>query len=205
MAERAHPELPGFCDKWRFRLRRSIIPWISREQSPYRKEFDWRYQWVAKYCKGNDVLEIPCGMGWGTSLLKGCRTLVGVDIEPDAIAEARQRYGTKAKFFVGNMSKLEFDNSTFDVVVCLEGIEHVLPKVGKTFISEAARILRPGGMLFLSSPDCINKEHSGNPYHVKEYTPTELRALIDPYFDISDKIERKVDNLIINYFQAKLR
>lgn len=205
MVERAHPDNPGFRNKWRFCMRRKFIPWIILQHSPYRQAFLWRYRWAGRYCKACDVLDIPCGMGWGTSLLEGCKTLVGIDISPDAIAEARQRYGMCAKFLVGDMTKLEFSNESFDVVVCLEGIEHVRPEIGDMFIYEADRVLRPGGLLLLSSPHCRTKEHSGNPYHVKEYKPEEIRALINPAFEVVDVVERDVDNLTVTYFHTMRR
>ena len=98
---------------------------------------------------------------------------------------------------------LPFHDLTFDLVVCLEGIEHVSANVGEAFIIEVTRVIRPGGMFFLSSPHCRMGEHSGNPYHLKEYRPEELVALIEPHFDIVDVITREVDNLIVSYFQAR--
>lgn len=206
MAERAHPDLPGFRDKWNFHLRKGIVPWISIQRSPYREAFLWRYKWVNAYCKGQDVLDIPCGMGWGTSLLKDCRSRTGIDISNEAIVEARQRYGNlQTRFLVGNMEKLELDDYSFDIVVCLEGIEHVAPEVGEAFIAEAARVLRPEGKLFLSSPYCRTKAHSGNPYHIKEYRPDELKALVETHFNFVETIERDVDDLTVSYIQAKRR
>jgi len=205
MPERAHPDDPAFRDKWRFHLRKGFLPWISVQRNPYRLEVIWRYQWVSRYCKGRDVLDIPCGVGWGTSLLKGCRTIIGVDIASEATAEAQQRYGKHAKFLVGDASRMPFRSSTFDVVACLEGIEHVPPIVGKALVAESARVLRPGGMLFLSSPHCRTKEHSGNPHHIKEYKPEEVSALIEPYCDIVDVTTREVDIMAVSYFQAKRR
>lgn len=175
------------------------------KRNPYREAFYARHKWASRYCKGRDVLDIPCGMGWGTSLLLGCRTLVGVDISPEAITEARDRYGRRATFQVGDMAILGFDRNSFDVIVCLEGIEHVPVAVGEVFLSEAARVLRPDGRLLLTSPHCPTKEHSGNPYHLKEYRPEELRALLERHFDIVEVDARRVKKVTVSYFHARRR
>jgi 2-polyprenyl-3-methyl-5-hydroxy-6-metoxy-1,4-benzoquinol methylase len=205
MAERAHPDDPGFQVRKEIVWLKGIIPWIQIRRSPYREEFFWRYRWVCKFCKNRDVLDIPCGMGWGTSLLKGCHKLFGVDINPDAIEEASYRYSRHANFLISDMGNLGFKDRIFDVVVCLEGIEHVSPTIGKNFIAETARILRPNGMFFLSSPHCRIRNHSGNPYHIKEYKPEELNALLEPYFKVINSINHDVDIVTVAYIQGKLR
>lgn len=141
-------------------------------------------------------------MGWGTALLRGCRTLVGVDISDEAITEARERYGRRAEFIVGDMSRLEFGGAAFDTVVCLEGIEHVPLETGRAFMSESARVLRQDGVLLLSSPCSRDTNHSGNPYHVEEYSFDEIRALIRPFYDIDGVIQRDVGNLLVYYIHA---
>lgn len=205
MAERAHPDDPGFQDRWSFRLRKGLIPWWRKHKSPYRAAFIWRYKWVNEFCAGRDVVDIPCGMGWGTSLIRNTKSLVGIDLSKEAVAEARQRYGAIAKFEVGNMSQLELSDSSVDVICCLEGIEHVPTEVGRKFQSEALRVLRSGGRLLISSPYCRTKEHSGNPYHVHEYQPNEIKALLEECFDIESCEVREVDIMTVLYLNCVRR
>lgn len=203
MAERANPKITGFQNRINFRWRKKIIPWISIKRSPYREALLWRYKWVNNYCNGKDVLDVPCGMGWGTSLLKGYRSITGVDISSEAIQEASKRYGKKAQFLIGSMESLNFQNSSFDLIVCLEGIEHVPTEVGESFLQEAKRILRPEGEILLSSPYCKNGKHSGNPYHIYEYQPHEIKELIEKYFEIESVHKKEVDILTVDYIRAK--
>ncbi|MFW5738916.1 MAG: class I SAM-dependent methyltransferase [Myxococcota bacterium] len=203
MAERAHPDLDGFRDRWRVRWRFGVVPWPERYKNPYRAEVLWRYRWVGPFCEGKDVLDVPCGMGWGTSLIRGTRSIIGLDISERAVQEARSRYGTHASFRVGSMDKLDFPDATFDTIVCLEGIEHVPKPVARSFVTEARRVLRPSGQLLLSSPHPRHGTHSGNPYHAYEYPPEEMRALLETRFDVVDVSSRGVDELIIHYFHAK--
>ena len=203
MAERAHPDLEGFHDRWRLRWRLGFIPWLVREKNPYRAEFFWRYTWVTPHCRGRDVIDVPCGMGWGTSLIDGPRSIVGIDISAEAIDEARKRYGQGVEFRVGSMEKLDFDDGSLDTVVCLEGIEHVPQEIALAFLDEVSRVLRPAGQLLLSSPHCKTGEHSGNPYHVHEYAPAEIRGLLEARFTVEESVAREADNMIIHYFRAR--
>ena len=86
MAERAHPDL--FRNKIQRYMLWGFIPMIKYKRNLYRKAFFWRYKIAAKYCPDKVVLDVPCGMGWGTSLLKEAKEVHGVDISEDAIVEA---------------------------------------------------------------------------------------------------------------------
>jgi 2-polyprenyl-3-methyl-5-hydroxy-6-metoxy-1,4-benzoquinol methylase len=207
MAERAHPDDPRFEHfGWRIRLRRGWLPWVSRPKvNPYRAALEARYAWVNKFASRKRVLDIPCGTGWGTSMIQGASRLVGVDLDTEAVAFATSRYGKVASFEVGSMEKLTFSNGSFDIVACMEGIEHVPVAVGQGFLDEANRVLSFDGELFLSSPYCATGGHSGNPYHIHEYEPAEMRQLLERRFIIVEEHSRPVDNLIVQYFRAKKR
>ena len=205
MSERAHPDDPGFQMKWKLHFWKGIIPWMQRHSSPYRDAFLWRHSFVNEYCTGLNVLDIPCGMGWGTSLLTECRSVTGIDISYQAIEEAKSRYGVKAQFVVGNMDRLCFPERVFDLICCLEGIEHVSGEIAKAFITECHRVLHPKGLLIISSPHCATCAHSGNPHHVKEYMPEELKDLLNPFFEIISQHSRPVDNMIVSIFVAEKR
>jgi len=205
MAERAHPDDPGFGSKWKFRMRRGIVPWLSHNVSPFRKAFEARYREAAALSKGLDVLDIPCGMGWGTSYLSGAKSLIGIDIDEQSIHEAIECYGKKADFRVGSMAKLPVDDQSLDFIVCLEGIEHVPPEVGKSFLLESVRALRANGRIYISSPYRVDGQHSGNPYHIKEYQPDELLAILEPHFIIERRWERDVSDLRVMYIIGSKR
>lgn len=155
---------------------------------------------MSKFCKGKAVLDIPCGMGWGTSLIRNTIHLFGIDISHEAIQEANRRYNSVATFHEGSMDDIKLQSDSLDVVVCLEGIEHVSTEIGKKFIRQAKKILRKNGILLLSSPYCENGEHSGNPYHVHEYQPDEIRRLLEDEFDIHSEMTRAVGSLHVKYF-----
>src|SRR5262249_54551591 len=73
----------------------------------------------------------------------------------------------------GDLAALPIADAVIDVVVCLEVLEHTAD-AGAT-LDELVRVLRPDGLLFVSSPNPAVYP-AGNPFHVKELTPAELLA-----------------------------
>lgn len=199
MAERAHPNEFKYLKKIKIC---GIFPFYKI--NPYRKALFWRYKIAKRYSKNKEVLDIPCGMGWGTSLLRNTKRVIGVDNSYTAIEEATKLYGDIANFQVGDMSKLDFEDNFFDTIICLEGFEHVPEKIGDNFLVECERMLKKDGVLILSSPYPIQGEHSGNPYHIKEYKPDEIRQKLGGNgFRILKEINRKVDTIIMTIFIAQ--
>ena len=98
---------------------------------------------------GKNVLEVSCGHGGGASWLT--RTLrpasyTGLDLNPRGIAFCRQRHRVKGLTFThGDAENLPFSAGTFDAVINVEA-SHCYPNFPR-FLTEAARVLRPGGHL----------------------------------------------------------
>ncbi len=175
MVERANPEDPGFKDKW-----------FGLIRNKYKLKLYERYRFCNKYIKGKKILDIPCGVGWGTSLLKGATFIFGIDISEEAINYAKKHYETmRRKFYVGNMQDIFLKDNSIDVVICLEGLEHVPKDVGSRFLKESKRILKRDCILIITCP-VLNKkgETSKNPYHLSEYPEYELIDIFNKNFRI---------------------
>lgn len=135
-----------------------------------------RYQWAAQAVRGKSVLDAGCGVGYGCVMLEraGAAQVVGVDLSNEAVAEARSR-SAAVEFLQADIRALPFDDQAFDVVTCFEAIEHVTSP--DAALDEFSRVLRPGGLLMLSSPN-RDVYTPGNPHHVFEYKPAELEAAL---------------------------
>jgi SAM-dependent methyltransferase len=167
-AERAHPEHPGF----------------KPGKKAY-KRFINRYKQAEPYVIGRDVLDVPCGVGWGTSLLAPLCNVFGLDIEKEAVVYARLHYPGPS-FHVGDMTDMPFDSETFNTVVCFEGYEHVDRNSQKLLISEIRRVLRPGGVLVMTVPlDGYSK--GKNPFHLHEPTLREITEDLSGFKDIDNR------------------
>jgi ubiquinone/menaquinone biosynthesis C-methylase UbiE len=135
-------------------------------------EHQARYRLAVDLVPGRRVLDAGCGVGWGSELLRraGAASVVGVDISDEALADARQR-APECEFVPGDLRKLPFPDGEFDVVVCMEALEHT-DDIGGT-LDQLARVLRPDGVVLVSSPNPGVYE-AGNPFHLHELTADEL-------------------------------
>ena len=79
-------------------------------------------------------------------LLAGFRELYGIDLNPSLPAQATP---WTTALTVQDMQATTFVSSSFDVVISCSTIEHGVS--WPRFLAEAARILRPGGLLYLST------------------------------------------------------
>lgn len=205
MSERAHPDDPDFQDRWVWRRRfRGMIPWPHHERNIWKQGLMVRYKFCQPYARGKRVLDIPCGVGWGTYLLRQTVRLVGVDLSEESIEYARSHYRNKADFVVGNMEHLLFDDRSFDLMICLEGIEHVPVELAERFIQEAARVLSPSGRIILTNP-IPDPDRAPNPYHIHEYTQKEFDSLLDPCFKTELCQIRKCENVSIIYYVGQVK
>jgi len=141
-----------------------------------------RYHFAALAARGARVLDVASGEGYGTALLAATATsVVGVDASSEAIAHARSAYSAlgNVEFVAGDCAKLPFADGAFDVIVSFETIEHITAQ--QAFIAETRRLLAPGGMLLLSSPnkaEYTDRRGYQNPFHVAELYRDELSALL---------------------------
>jgi 2-polyprenyl-3-methyl-5-hydroxy-6-metoxy-1,4-benzoquinol methylase len=91
------------------------------------------------------ILDVPAGFGQFTDALRSA----GHDVTPADIS------GRRDDFVYADMNgALPFDDGAFDVVICLEGIEHVIDPTN--LIGELIRVARPGGRIYLSTPNVMN-------------------------------------------------
>ena len=202
--ERAHPENPAFQDSWSWRRRvRGLVPCPRLVRSPWKQGMINRYKFCQPYAVGKRVLDVPCGCGWGTSFLRRTRRLLGIDLSLEAIQYAQNHYSDRADFMIADMRHLPFAAESFDLVICLEGIEHIPVEIGKQFIQEAARVLSVGGRLILTNP-LPDPKRSPNPYHVHEYELEELGELLEPEFKTELQKVRSVGGVSIVYYVGEV-
>jgi SAM-dependent methyltransferase len=143
-----------------------------------------RYVFARRFVGGKRVLDAASGEGYGSALLAtAAGNVIGVDIEPAAIAHARAAYGARAnaQFVVAAVNALPFAAASFDVVVCFETIEHLGAADQPRMLAEFARVLAPDGILVLSSPNkrrYSDERGYRNPYHARELYRPELEQLL---------------------------
>src|ERR1700722_6430260 len=128
------------------------VPWTPDVRVVY--EHLHRYLWAGRLVGGRRVLDLASGEGFGAAILADTAAgVVGVEIDERTVAHSRLNYGgEKIDFEVGDALDLaRFEDGSFGAVVAFEMIEHVEDQ-GRV-VDEIARVLEPGGLLIISTPD----------------------------------------------------
>ena len=97
------------------------------------------------------VLDVGCGSGnsYAGELNRRAASYVGVDVSANAVDAARAN-GLDART-IEDAASLPFDDESFDLVVCIEVLEHLFAP--HEAASEIRRVLTPGGRLVCSTPN----------------------------------------------------
>jgi SAM-dependent methyltransferase len=101
---------------------------------------------------GLDVLDVGCGPGALVRELtaKGARA-TGVEISDEQLASARRR-DPGGRYLVGRAEQLPLEDGTVDLVVFMRALHHVPIQHMPGALSEARRVLRPGGAVYVAEP-----------------------------------------------------
>ncbi|GAA2558738.1 class I SAM-dependent methyltransferase [Mycolicibacterium diernhoferi] len=156
------------------------IPGLAEENYWFRRH-EVVYQRLADRCAGRDVLEAGPGEGYGADLIAGvARSVVGVDYDEQAVAHIRAKY-PRVQMHLGNLADLPLADGSVDVVVNFQVIEHLWDQ--GQFVGECARVLRPGGLLLMSTPNRITfspgRDTPLNPFHTRELNAADLTELLE--------------------------
>lgn len=112
---------------------------------------------LAGILKEYSLLEVGCGLGYGSSFLSqhyGPKLVVGMDISPDQIMRAKKHQiagikDGKLRFTIGEAESMPFSENSLDCIVSVEAAQHFISM--EAFSKEATRVLKPGGKLVMTS------------------------------------------------------
>lgn len=144
-----------------------------------------RYLTAKKFVEGKKVLDVACGQGYGSALLKrwGANQVIGVDVSEEALLIANQKFATNGVSFINHAAeKLPFEDEEFDVVVSYETIEHV--DYPEKFLQEIKRVSKKNATIIVSCPNdpyYYKQENYHNPYHKCKYTWYDFAELSKKY------------------------
>lgn len=171
-----HKNTPTNWDIERFNPYKT--PWYSRKLL---NEHLTRYNLASEYVKGKIVVEMGCGMGYGTYAMSqnGAKKVYGIDIDKSAIEFAIKNYNHSSITYLNeSATKSSITANYADVVIAFEVIEHL--QNPRELINEVLRILKPGGTFILSTPN-RSTSLKDNPFHIKEFKFTELNSFLNDF------------------------
>ena len=126
------------------------------------------------------VLEVGCGLGHLLGWLTDNYQVVGADINPWALAQSRRNVPQGSFLLLSAENLGAFQDSSFQIVIAKHVVEH-LPNPPLA-IAEMSRVLAPGGLLLLATPNLdspmrkVKKERwigYQDPTHISLHPPTQ--------------------------------
>lgn len=145
-----------------------------------------RYVFLKKFVKKSDkVVDLGCGTGYGSFLIsKYVKSVVGVDINHEAINYARSNYRAKnLEFKIGDIYTTSQVKHVYDVVCMFEVVEHLSnPTI---ILKKIKNVLTENGVFIISTPNANFSSPDGKivtKYHFKEYKYNEFLELLSTVF-----------------------
>jgi SAM-dependent methyltransferase len=154
-----------------------------REEIEGSPELEWVERLLALLPETPDVLELGSGQAAApTRTLAARARLVGVDISAEQVRRARGRC-PQATFLHADMTKIEFDDESFDAVVSVYVFNHVPRDELPALIARVGRWLRPGGYLLASfgvsgTLGVVEPDWLGVPMFFASFTEDENLGLV---------------------------
>ena len=155
--------------------------WFRRHEAGYR----WAVDTLG--AEGRSVVvEAGVGEGYGAAMLARAVAgpVLGLDLDQPTLRHLRATHrGVDAAR--ANLVALPLRDRSVDAVVSAQTVEHLWDQ--DTFVSECARVLRPGGRLLLTTPN-RRTFPPGNPFHSRELDAAELADLVARHLEV-DTVE----------------
>jgi SAM-dependent methyltransferase len=138
---------------------------------------------IARYARtssseNGSYLDVGCGTGIVLDEIgRGFNPRVGLDISQGALGLTSDR--VSSPLVCGDASELPFADNSFDLISCLDVLEHVRNDLG--CIRECFRICKPGGYMVFSAPamDFLWSEHDEAIHHLRRYSWRSLRKKLE--------------------------
>lgn len=199
-----YEDLPSYSDEYLRSIRAKTAAGLSDAertdvggQRRFRQgdQLGYHYELALRYVRpASQVLDVACGTGFGTRLLaQHCAAVVGLDRDEESIARARATAnGCASEYVVADATQMPFAEAVFDTVVSFETLEHVPPQ---RFLEEIERVLAPGGLLLLSTPQNRLGHIPFMPCHLHEFSLEELTEIVSAHFEIHERIGLKAGTI----------
>ena len=162
-----------------------LVP--SKSSSKMNDEHLARYHFAGAYVKNKRVLDIACGVGYGSELLAeyGAMHVDGVDVSEEAVCYARSQQTSKNVSYLQSDITLYDSKEKYDVIVSFETIEHI--SCYTQALANLKSLLKEDGILIVSSPNrpitspkCSSLVDSPkNEFHTQEFTVKELAHFLE--------------------------
>ena len=146
-----------------------------------------RYQWLKDLLQPDfKCLDMGCGSGYGADLIASLvQNVDAVDISKNAIQYATESFRRdNLRFFQADLTTALPFSSSYNLIISFDVIEHI--EDARPFIENVVRNLNNDGIFICGTPNrvqTLNWNRDWNPFHIREFDPSELNDLLKDYFD----------------------
>ncbi|MEI7817427.1 MAG: methyltransferase domain-containing protein, partial [Desulfuromonadales bacterium] len=178
-------------DEPRLDVQESKIIWSGDQMA-------FHYEIAKKYLMPHmSVLDIGCGEGFGCRLLApAVRTICGLDADVETVERAKLiATAANVSFCCEDATNTSYADATFDVVTCMELLEHIPPH---SLLQEIKRVLKTEGFAVFSTPQNCMGDIPVNFQHLKEFSPEEVTGLCQEFFSVVAVIGIKQGRIVIS-------
>jgi SAM-dependent methyltransferase len=156
---------------------------------------------IERFAKNEEILKVGSSPAYFTALLKAAvYAVIGLDLNPSRIGDIVAMFGLDIRRCDVEQDQIPFPDDRFACVVFMEILEHL--RIDPLFaLTEIYRVLRPGGILILTTPnfysaqnvarfalgrgvgDALTEFHKlrllGHMGHIREYTRAEVKRFLE--------------------------
>jgi 2-polyprenyl-3-methyl-5-hydroxy-6-metoxy-1,4-benzoquinol methylase len=142
-----------------------------------------RYEWAKALVEEKRVLDVACGLGFGTTMLAhaNASAVAGVDLDEETIRQCRDWWKhPRVEFKAGKIEELaSLSLDPFDRVVCFETLEHVEDPVRA--LEAIHSVMKEDGVLIGSVPGETDWAEE-NEFHLQFFNPARLEGIVGKIF-----------------------
>jgi SAM-dependent methyltransferase len=149
-----------------------------------------RYFFALQFAEDKRVLDVASGEGYGAAYLASrAKKVDGFDVDADSVAHAVRTYGENPRLSFSRSDVEGFFGEaaagSYDLVTAFEVIEHVDERAQVALLEGIRKVLAPGGVALVSSPDkqlYSDVRMQKNPFHIREMYREEFARLLEGVF-----------------------
>ncbi len=142
---------------------------------------------------GKTVLDLGCRDGMLTQFFFSGNTVIGADIDPEALRLAKKRLGIETHWLDLN-AEWSFPEQAFDAIVACEILEHIF--FPQLFLERIQKSLKKGGLFLGSVPNAFRvrnrwkflwgQEFDKDPTHVRQFSYAKLHGTLSEFFSVRE-------------------
>jgi 2-polyprenyl-3-methyl-5-hydroxy-6-metoxy-1,4-benzoquinol methylase len=196
-------DIPNYSDEFLKECRKKALSIyidpridIGEKSVPAGDSISFHYEFAKSYIKSSDrVLDIASGLGFGASMIADkAGEIVCADIDSNAIALGAEKFSKikNMQFSQQDVTAMTFPDNSFDIALSFETVEHV-DEI--RFFDEIHRVLKPGGMALISTPQNRLGRIPITSEHVREFSLKEISDLASRKFILENLVGIKAGTI----------